>query len=80
VELIGEHRSPYETRPARYVRGSTKNQRCPSRRGLRRFRFSGKIVLLEIDHSPVRRDTGPPQRRVFVFLGFVLRIGANRLT
>jgi hypothetical protein len=23
--------------------------------------------------SPVRRDTGPPTRRVFVFLGFVLR-------
>jgi hypothetical protein len=32
------------------------------------------------DTSPALPDTGPPHKAGFVFLGFVLRIGANRLT
>jgi hypothetical protein len=38
-------------------------------------------VIVQIYDIPrLCRDTGPPHKAGFVFLGFVLRIGANRLT
>jgi hypothetical protein len=47
VELISEHRSPFRDPPLVRARFD-KNQRCPSRRDLRRFRFSGSISVARL--------------------------------
>ena len=77
MELFGEHsfsvrdQGPAEGR-ARFQASSASAPNW----GLRRFRFSGSIVIVQIYDIPRPcRDTGPPYKAGFVFLGFVLRVG-----
>jgi hypothetical protein len=55
--------------------------RLTLREGLAPIQIFGEDRAYQsIRYSQACRDTGPPSRRVFVFLGFVLQRGANRLT
>jgi len=78
-ELIGEHRSPFRD-PPRERNGSGKGSTSPLKDGAcADSSFRGRSGLPYHRASPVRRDTGPPSRRVFVFLGlFPSKSGANR--
>src|SRR5271166_961426 len=67
-ELIGEHGSPFRDPPDE---GRLRQSDAVSpTRGLAPIQFFGEAQNCQFaDLSPVRRDTGPPLRRVFVFLG-----------
>ena len=75
VELIGEHRSPFRDPPLVRARFDKKSP-LPLREGLAPIRIFGEYQVADTSIFPACRDTGPPLRRVFVFLGFVLRISA----
>ena len=66
--MFSEHGSPFRD-PPRADGFQAKNQRCPKEGGLRDSQFSGKIRTATSRSSPVRRDTGPPSRRVSCFWG-----------
>jgi hypothetical protein len=82
MEMFGEHGfSVRDQGPAEGRARFWAKLRWSPKWGLRRISFSGSIAVVQTYDIPRPcRDTGPPSLAGFVFLGFILQIGANRLT
>jgi hypothetical protein len=79
-ELFGEHKllrsGSRSRRRARTISGKAPPQ--PKMALASDAIFGDYRVCQDIDIPRLCRDTGPPHKAGFVFLGFILRIGANR--
>jgi hypothetical protein len=75
--VFGEHSfSVRDQVPPKGAHGFQAKLRRSQKWLLQRFSFSGNIRSAKTTDLPRFAGTpGPPSRRVFVFLGFILRIG-----